>query len=320
MNRLTTTIFGLLAIFASSCKNPHGEIIQQEPNPHQGYNFPYLLFIPEQIDKNQKLRLIVEPNNTGYVSDDFDNHVEGARQIIENTGHIGKFLADSLKYPLLVPIFPRSEEKWETYTHALDRDAIKTDEEAIKRIDLQLISMIDAAKIMLNKMGYAVHDKVIMTGFSASATFTNRFTFIHPEKIKLCIAGGLNSMLILPVEELNGTPLKYPLGTHDFTTIFRDSVHLALLKQVPQFLFMGGTDDNDAVLYDDAYDMDEREIVFSNFGKDLTSRWIFCGNMYKHTFDKATIKTYDETGHTINDNIRGDALEFARKWILENEQ
>lgn len=320
MNKLATAILGLLLIIANSCNNPHGEIILQEPDVQKGFNFPYLLFLPEQTDKSQKLTLIVEPNNTGYVSDDFDDHVEGARQIIDNFGHFGKFLADSLKYPLLVPIFPRSEKDWKTYTHALDRDAMETKEEAIERIDLQLISMVEDAKTVLAKMGYSVHDKIIMTGFSASATFSNRFTFLHPEKIQLCIAGGLNSMLILPIQELNGTPLKYPLGTHDFHKILKDSLDLISLRQVPQFLFMGATDDNDAVLYDDAYDSDERDIIFNNFGKDMPSRWIFCGKVYQNALNRATIKTYDKTGHTISDDIRRDVLEFARKWTSEKGQ
>lgn len=129
---------------------------------------------------------MVEPNNTGRVSDNFNNHVKGAEQIIYNFGYIGKYLADSLKNPLLVPIFPRSEKECKTYTHVQDKDALKTEMAAIKRIDSHLISMIDDANLVLTKMSYTFQENLIMTRFSPSATFTNRFTFLRPERVKLC--------------------------------------------------------------------------------------------------------------------------------------
>ena len=56
-----------------------------------------------------------------------------------------------------------------------------------------------------------------MNGFSASATFTNRFSFMHPEKIKALAIGGFNGELMLPQNEMNGIKLNYPIGTNDFT-------------------------------------------------------------------------------------------------------
>lgn len=307
----------MLFLFTIGCKkNIHGELVLQQADPAKGFNFSYFLFIPEGMRKEESLAFIVEPNNTGYVSDDYDDHVEGARQSIENFGYLGKHLADSLKFPLLVPTFPRSETTWQEYTHALDRDAILSSDSATRRIDLQLIAMIDHARNVLAAKGYTVDEKAILTGFSASATFANRFVVIHPDKVKVCAAGGLNAMLMLPLNNIDSTALNYPLGIGDFQTIFGDTVNLAAIQGVPQMFFMGDQDDNDAVAYDDAYDSVERNIVYTHFGKAMQpDRWSFCGRVYKAKFPKVTIKTYKGTGHTITDEMRQDVLQFARNEV-----
>lgn len=320
MKKITSALAGAVLIFATSCeKNMHGELILENADTTRGFNHAYYLFIPEQMRKSENLTLLVEPNNTGFASDDLDDHVEGAKQMIENFGYLGKYLADSLGYPLLVPAFPRSETSWQVYTHALDRDAILTTDPTIKRIDLQLIAMIEHAKATLATRGYRLQPKVIMTGFSASATFTNRFTLIHPDKVSVCAAGGLNGILMLPLYALDSTALNYPLGLGDFRTIFRDSIDMRSLSVLPQFFFMGEKDDNDALDYDDAYDSIERNIVHRQIGKRMQpDRWNFCASVYSERLPNVTIRTYDGIGHTITDEIRNDVLQFIKKQLAAN--
>ncbi len=70
------------------------------------------------------------------------------------------------------------------YTHSLDSDTLKNEEGKLVRIDLQLINMIEDAKSRLLERNIELEDKVFLTGFSASGSFTNRFTVLHPQ-IKL---------------------------------------------------------------------------------------------------------------------------------------
>lgn len=58
--------------------------------------------------------------------------------------------------------------------HALDRDALTTEIEGLKRIDRQLISMIDDARERMKQKGLVLNEKVLMAGFSASGMFVNR--------------------------------------------------------------------------------------------------------------------------------------------------
>ncbi len=74
---------------------------------------------------------------------------------------------------------------------ALDRDVMVADTPELKRLDLQLLAMIADAKSILTSLQIEVEPKFLMTGFSASATFTNRFSFLHPETIKALAIGGL---------------------------------------------------------------------------------------------------------------------------------
>lgn len=77
-------------------------------------------------------------------------------------------------YSLLIPVFPRLQKYEDFYMHALDRDALTTEIEGLKRIDRQLISMIDDARERMKQKGLVLNEKVLMAGFSASGMFVNR--------------------------------------------------------------------------------------------------------------------------------------------------
>ena len=126
----------------------------------------------------KEITLLVQPNNSGINSDDPNVH----RRDAWFTGFERKSIADELGVILLVPAFIRPGEDWQIYTHALDRDTLTTERVDLKRIDLQLIAMIDFARAGLGKQGFQVDEKILIQGFSASGMFANRFTILHPER------------------------------------------------------------------------------------------------------------------------------------------
>jgi hypothetical protein len=152
---------------------------------------------------------------------------------------VGNNVSTQLKIPFLVPIFPRPASYPLMYTHALDRDVMLTRIRSLKRLDLQLLQMIDDARNVLSGMGIITDSKIFMSGFSASATFTNRFSFLHPDKIKALAIGGFNGELMLPQKDINGAKLIYPIGTNDFKKLFSDTFHLDAYRQIPQYIYMG---------------------------------------------------------------------------------
>ena len=104
-------------------------------------------------------------------------------------------------------VFPRPKKDWRIYTHALDRDSLLTERKEYRRFDQQLIRMIDDARTRLRSDGYRFDKRVLMFGFSASGMFTNRFTFLHPERIKAAAIGSPGGWAMAPIDSWKDTAL-----------------------------------------------------------------------------------------------------------------
>lgn len=299
----------LLPLLLLSCSRQGGELIEVQPG--DGFNFPYFLFIPDSLGDAGARYLIVEPNNSGFAADDLGKHREKAKRTASRDFYLGNYVARKLGYPLLVPVFPRPETRWQVYTHALDRDVMLESGTPLERIDLQLIAMIDHASAELADRGIEIEDRVLMSGFSASGTFVNRFTALHPRKVKAVAAGGLNGVLIAPVREHGGRSLRYPVGVADLPRLTGGTVDKEGFRQTPQFYFMGALDENDAVPYQDAFAEDERNLIYSHFGERmLPDRWQAFKDLYRSEAVAATVVTYPNTGHEVPEAVKDDVVDF----------
>ncbi len=278
-------------------------------NPGKGFYNDYILFVPKGTPLKKKIFLLVEPNNTGKISDSIEVHKKYAIDLA-SVSSVGNNISTELKIPLLVPVFPRLATQPLMYTHALDRDVMLEKTPGLKRLDLQLLEMISDARNILISMDIQVDHKIFMNGFSASATFTNRFSFMHPGKIKALAIGGFNGKLMIPQKEINRVKLNYPIGTNDFTKIVGDSFDIAAYRQIPQFIYMGKLDDNDAVQFDDAYDEKERKIINDNIGGKVQERYLECQKIYlKHNIN-AIFKTYENVGHWTTSEVNLEIIKF----------
>lgn len=275
----------------------------------------YILFIPKDTPTNKKIYLLVEPNNTGFTTDSLFIHTQHAIDLASKNS-IGNNIATMLKIPILVPIFPRPASQPLIYTHALDNDVMITEDHVLKRPDLQLIEMIEDAKTELIKHNILTEDKVLMNGFSASATFVNRFAFLHPKKIKAIATGGLNGVLMLPLKKYKKQLLNYPLGINNIEGFISKEFDSEAYKAIPQFIYMGANDENDAVDYDDAYSHEERNIIYKTIGKKMQpDRWQNCQKKYNEYGINAQFKTYQSIGHWTTGEINYEIITFFFKII-----
>lgn len=286
--------------------------------PEKGFHYPYLLVVPSRASSATaagEAPLLVEPNNTGKVSDDFIVHLSAARDLAQKA--IGGYVARELGLPLLVPVFPRPEKQWELYTHQLDRDTLLVADGLLRRLDLQLLGMIDDARERLALQGWKVPEKVLLTGFSASGSFVNRFTALHPERVRAVAAGGLNGNLILPLATLDGRTLPYPLGVADLAAVSGRAFDAAAWKRVPQFLYMGAFDDNDAVQYDDGYTTAEKAIVDAVIGAKMQpDRWEHCQRLYRDAGANVEFRTYAGVGHFTDQKVNEELRDFFRGQLV----
>lgn len=225
----------------------------------------------------------------------------------------GIWLGSDLKIPVLIPLIPRVRGY---YTQDLGSKVLKNDIsgliednnmrsdnkkisiEEIKQIkeqceDLptQLVNMIKNSKEFLSQLNIKIDDKVIIEGYSAGSKFANCFMALHPEIIKACICGGNTGLGILPIAQLNGQILNYPLGVADIPN-FNEKA----FKNVPQYYFIGDKDTNDpAAILDDKKDIngnfipkyienytpEEVTLIYRLLGKNTQERFDNNQRMYK---------------------------------------
>jgi hypothetical protein len=316
-------------------------------NPSKGFDWDYILYIPGTVNEN---KLLVAPNNTGKESDYIDIHKEKAKELIMSEST----LAEELGTPLLVPVFPRPASHDELYTHALDRGTILTNISTLNRLDLQLIAMIDDSKKILAEKGIKLDEKILMSGFSASGDFVDRFTFLHPEIVKAAVIGGSDN--IVPCESLNGENLPYPMGVYDYEKITGKKFDVNLIANVYRYIYKGSEDEggwytskeNDKTtvytgkeyyekieapqiienlkqrsvpiyINGDITDMGQKEISFRAYnGKILTGKFLMIRDIFsKLDLDRNEFKIYEGVGHDITEEIKRDELDFFKR-VLKN--
>jgi dienelactone hydrolase len=175
------------------------EAVKIEAQPTKGFAYPYYLYVPKAMRQvgmqKQTHMILVLPNNAGKTSDNFAVHEADVKRKIKNNAEV----ADLLGVALLMPVFPRPATDWQIYTHALDRDSMLTDKKEYKRFDLQLAAMIDNAREKLKAEKLKTNKRVLMLGWSASGMFVNRFTFLHPKRVKAAVIGSPGGWAIAPV-------------------------------------------------------------------------------------------------------------------------
>lgn len=301
----------LAAVFGAQTIEFYRHLTRVEASPEDGFYHPYYFYTPGDVKRTarngQTITLLVLPNNTGTTTDDLDQH---RKSVLEDL-QMMRTIAGSLDVVILEPVFPRPESDWQVYTHALDRDTLTTDIVELSRTDLQLVAMIDDATVRLEEKGWQVDDRVLMWGFSASGMFTNRFTLLHPERVKAAVIGSPGGWPIAPVETYQGECLRYPVGICDVEEITGQPVDLDTYAAVPQFFFIGGDDLNDSVPYDDSYDDEDREIIYPLFGDTPVERWDDAQAIYEEAGINAEFHVYEGVGHNPAPALQ-DTVEFLR--------
>lgn len=291
------------------------DIVKIEAQRAKGFAYPYYLYVPKAVREEAKAgkkthTLLVIPNNAGKLSDDFTVHEEDVKRKFKQNAQI----ADRLGVGLLTPVFPRPQTDWKIYTHALDRDAMTTDKKELARFDLQLIAMIDDALARLAGEKLKFDKRVLMLGFSASGMFANRFTFLHPKRIKAAAVGSPGGWAIAPVSSFKGRPLRYPIGVDDFRSVSGEKFDLSNLRKVPLFMLLGGEDDNDSVIFRDSYEKEDEDLIFALFGKTPVERWDDSKKLYQDTKLNAEFRLYPDVKHAVTKEMFDDIFAFLSKY------
>ena len=291
-----------------------GKLTRIEADPVNGFQWAYYLYVPSSlrslVEENQTIYLLVEPNNTGYPSDDQEVHDSAAMTLANKRASF----AEQLRVALLIPTFPRPETNWEVYIQALDRDTMLSTTDQWERIDLQLISMIDDASDRLFEKGITSHRRILMMGYSASGMFVNRFVVIHPDRIQAAAIGSPGGWPIAPLEQWEGISLRYPIGIADIKELTGKEFDIEEFRTIPLYFYLGDMDTNDSVPYTDGYDPVDKQLIFNNFGDTPIKRWPIAEQMYESAGCNSRFVLYPGVGHEITHAMLAD----VRSFFLDN--
>lgn len=290
---------------------PEYTVFRMIPDPAKGFYWPYLLRIETGLADDPTI-LCVECVNTGRPTNSYRFHEESALwEIQRGYRYDEKFRSTMVQ---IMPVILRPRDDYLIYTHDLDRDSLTTDKEKFRRIDLQVIAMIDDCREFLAaEYGYGVGEKVVFRGFSASGSFAQRMSVLHPERTRFVVAGGFGGEFLLPVSELNGRSLRFPIGVGDYEELLGKPFSMEAYRAVPRFLHLGDQDTNDATLYNDAYDLEDKELIHFLLGASVQERWRACIRILSQ-YD--TLNEYHDDpgmGHRISDEMHAKIEAFVER-------
>jgi pimeloyl-ACP methyl ester carboxylesterase len=321
MKAILRTLFGLVAaalLIGAVVFGPYSVRVRHYPSsPADGYHADFYLYLSpaaRRLAKESRPAVIlVQPNNSGISSDDIRLHQRDAWW----TGFERHRIADELGVILLVPAFLRPGEDWQIYTHALDRDSLTTKRNDLKRIDLQLLAMIDHAREELAAQDIPTEEKILIQGFSASGMFANRFTLLHPERVKAAAIGSPGGWPVAPIPEYNGEPLPYPAGIADLEILTGIPFDAAAYRAVPQLIYMGSLDDNDSLDFSDGWEEAAAQRVDKLFGATPLLRWEDAETIYRQAGVNARFLLIEGIGHDRKE-LQAFSTEYFRD-ILNHE-
>jgi hypothetical protein len=112
-------------------------------------------------------------------------------------------------------------------------------QDGYRRLDLQLLAMVDDARLKLAEQQVQVDQRFLLWGFSASGTFSDRFSLLHPDRLVAVASAGSHS---LPFATYAGENLPYPIGTYDYETITGAPFDMNAFAALPRFLYQGDQD------------------------------------------------------------------------------
>lgn len=278
-------------------------------SPSKGFHWPYLLYRPGKIKHPY---LLVAPNNTGFPLEDLALlRVAATNEVRQNSS-----IAERLGCPLLVPLFPRPQiDGGNLYLHALSRESLLTRVPKYRRVDQQLLCMMQDARDRLQKRGLAIDPMALLYGFSASGSFVSRFAMLHPERVLAVACGSPGGWPIAPVARMNGNQLDYPVGIGDLESLSGHPVDWPALKSVAWFFFLGEKDNNDSIGNRDSFSAEDENLIRRAFGPELGSRWKEAERMYTVQGLRAEFHLYPGVAHVVAMNVKDDIIKFFENHV-----
>ena len=297
-------------------KQPNMDLYMVNANPLQGFNFPYLLYVPQ---KTNIVSTICIDNKTPVSSkDEFDKTIIRTFEEDLEMSRIPRTILSEMNEPVFIPVLPRFHGFYTTALGSMIRNndqsyllenisnhEISLDEKDLSKLENipeQYHQMIlHAQNFIRNQLGLKVNSKVIQTGYSAASKLASNYTELYPETVEALIVGGTTGLDIRPTKKYN-----YPLGVKDIPNYDELSS-----KQVSRFIYIGREDENDPALckcvLDDRQDVNGNIVPKLNENgnimpiKDENGKYV---SYYKDTYTDEEVNTiFTEFGQNKEERL-----------------
>ncbi len=275
-----------------------GKIIQIPANPKAGFQWGYVLYIPQNIDSSKPLPLLFVMNDNGKYQTQEENEKSALERFQSWSGDWVEWgIADGVGVPMVMPMVLRSKQQEYLNSHDLNRAVFVLKDGPYARLDLQVLAMLKDARKQLKQRGLRTQKKYLVAGFSSAGSFGDKLAFLHPEKV-LAVATGGEHYPLLPFETYNGINLIYPIGAYDMPTYTGKKFNKKAWSKIPIFMTSGGDDYNDPLPYDDVYGEEDRAVTKQVFGEGTTQdRWEKAREILAEEAPNVQTYTYPHVGH-----------------------
>jgi len=147
-----------------------------------------------------------------------------------------------------------------------------------------------ALSYLREDLGIDMPDEVDTCGYSGEAEFIVRFALLHPQRLHAVCAGGMSWSPALPLAELYGSAIDYPLGVNDIEK-YTDDFDFEAWKEIKFFLDMGMKDDRGC------YNKNDLAKLSWTSGLDYQAIWFTFCDVYASLTNNAELVSYNLLSH-----------------------
>lgn len=252
------------------------------------------------------ITVCIWPNGTSSSSNDYAVHEASTERNLSGL----RTYAETYGVPILSVAMPRTRE---LYINSLHLGTFTTSIEFHRRPDLKFSDAVWNQYLpSLRGAGLDVDERVLLFGFSVPATFSYRFAIMNPEKVRAMWLGAFTPAP-LPVAELNGQPLDYPLGIRDLETLAGKPFDLETFKKIPNMIVVGENDtrrENDPLAFNDIFTEPEKVFVRENLGDTNPKRMKALHQFLVSVGVNSQFKQYPGLAHETTPEMKHEAFRF----------
>ena len=302
--------------------HPVGVLVEHEPT--EEFIYKWYSYVPEGLSKDQTIYILVTGINGGTY--DYEESAITVESMLK-----GRMTWPQIdRFVLLAPVIPRRESP-HVYPVAFDLNSFHESDVFYNRSDIKVNAIIDLLLDTLREDGYQVSPKVMIEGFSSGGMFAQRYSLLHPERVKAIAAGHCGGNFTLPFSEFNSQLLTWPVGVNNLDALAGIEFDQDSYKNIHQYIFIGENDTGEGgttIVWNRLHptwgpqymweSVSQMEFLHNNFGETDPIRLQNQVNYLNGVgFVNINFKMYPGVPHSITDQMIDDFMEFLAEQAKE---